>query len=107
MISRVWHGWTTQENAERYQELVTKAVLPDMESLGGYRGTWLLRRELDSGEVEFLVVTRWDSLDDIRAFAANVDYLRTTITPEAEQLLAHCDSHAVQYEQILEPGQRS
>ena len=108
MINRVWHGWTTLENSDAYQRLVMETVYPQMESLRGYRGAWFLRRELESGEVEFMAVSRWDSLDDIRAFAVDKeDVLRTTVPPEAEKLLARCDSHAIHYEQLLEPGAMS
>ena len=28
MISRLWHGWTTRENADAYETLLRSEVLP-------------------------------------------------------------------------------
>lgn len=28
MILRVWHGWTTDENADAYQQLLTTSIVP-------------------------------------------------------------------------------
>ncbi len=102
MINRVWHGWTTPGNAARYEEMVTAEVLPSHEPLPGYRGAYLLRRETGD-EVEFVVITRWESYDAIRGFAG-ADYDRATIPPEAEALLARFDARAVHYDQRYAPG---
>jgi hypothetical protein len=50
VISRIWRGWTTPENA----------------------GAYLLRRRLDD-EVEFATILLFDTLEQVRAFAAE-DY---------------------------------
>ena len=40
MITRIWHGWTTPENADTYEELLRTEILPDIAQKGipGYRG---------------------------------------------------------------------
>jgi hypothetical protein len=30
-IKRIWHGWTTKENAETYQKILREDVLPSIE----------------------------------------------------------------------------
>ena len=45
MIGRLWHGWTTKANAEAYQGLLLRDVLPGIARLNGSRGAYLLRRE--------------------------------------------------------------
>ena len=30
-IKRVWHGWTTPENADKYQDLLHNEVFPGIE----------------------------------------------------------------------------
>ena len=30
MILRVWHGWTTSENAAAYQQLLTTSIVPSI-----------------------------------------------------------------------------
>ncbi len=31
-IKRVWHGWTTNENADKYQTILQKEVIPGIEA---------------------------------------------------------------------------
>ena len=48
MIARLWHGWTTAENAPAYQALVTGEIIPRIGGLtgsGGYGGAYVLRRD--------------------------------------------------------------
>jgi heme-degrading monooxygenase HmoA len=68
MIERVWSAHTTREGAARYAEHFRTTVLPELAAVAGYRGARLLEREHDGG-VEVVVVTRWQTLEAIRAFA--------------------------------------
>ena len=54
MIGRVWHGWTTTAKADAYEAVLRREVLPGIAAMDveGYRGSEVLRRTLDSGEVE-------------------------------------------------------
>ena len=38
MISRLWHGWTTHENADAYETLLRNEVLPGIHRVGGFKG---------------------------------------------------------------------
>jgi antibiotic biosynthesis monooxygenase (ABM) superfamily enzyme len=92
MISRVWHGWTRAENADAYESLLRETIFPSIEHFAGYHGGFVLRR--DSGdEVEFVTITRFDSLDVARAFAGE-DFERAVILPEADALLMRCECSA-------------
>jgi hypothetical protein len=66
VIARIWRGWTTPENADAYQRIVSQEVLPGIaaRNLGGYHGAYLLRREFD-GEVEFATILLFDSLEQL------------------------------------------
>jgi len=68
MIARVWHGYTKPEHADSYEAMLKPELLPGISKKKGYRGSYLLRRELGS-EVEFITVLLWDSIDDLRAAA--------------------------------------
>ncbi len=48
MVSRIWHGWTTPENADTYENLLRTEIFPGIASknVSGYRGIQLLRRPL-------------------------------------------------------------
>ena len=74
MITRIWRGWTTPENADAYQRIVSQEVLPGIaaRNLDGYHGAYLLRRDL-GGEVEFATMMLFDSLEQVRGFAGE-DY---------------------------------
>ena len=45
MIFRIWHGWTTPEKADIYENLLKKEIFPTIASknISGYRGIQLLR----------------------------------------------------------------
>ncbi|HEV7366615.1 MAG TPA: hypothetical protein VGN76_12285 [Gemmatimonadales bacterium] len=49
MICRIWHGWTTPENADAYDSLLRKEIFQgnSARKIAGYLGIDLLRRDLD------------------------------------------------------------
>jgi heme-degrading monooxygenase HmoA len=98
-ISRVWHGWTSRENAAAYEALLEAEVLPGIhDRIAGFRGVYLLRRDADEG-VEFVTITRWSSLEAIRAFAGE-DHEAAVVPPEARALLDRFDERSSHYETI-------
>ena len=101
MITRIWHGWTTRANADPYEELLRVTILPGLERVPGYEGTYLLRRDVAEG-VEFVTVTLWHSLDAVRAFAGE-DYEAAVVPPEARELLSRFDETSKHYETVLRP----
>ena len=105
MILRYWRGWTSAQNADSYQRIVSEQVLPGIAArqLDGYHGAYLLRRDLDS-EVEFATVMIFDSLDDIRAFAGD-DYETAYVPPAARAVLARFDEKSAHYTTLATPEQ--
>ena len=101
MIGRLWHGWTTRANAEAYQGLLLRDVLPGIARLNGSRGAYLLRREVPEG-VEFVTLSFFESLDAVRAFAGK-DYTKAVIHEEAGKLLDRFDERSAHYEVVLAP----
>jgi heme-degrading monooxygenase HmoA len=96
MIGRLWRGWTAPENADAYEQLLRSQILPGIQRIPGYRGAQLLRRDAN-GEVEFVTLTLFDSLDAVRAFAGE-DYEVAVVLPEAERLLTRFDERSTHYE---------
>ena len=98
MISRIWHGWTTLENADIYENLLKTEILPTIESknVSGYRGIQLLRREL-ANEVEFITIMRFDSLEAVKQFAGE-DYEKSYVPDKAKKLLSRHDDRSQHYE---------
>jgi hypothetical protein len=104
MILRYWRGWTSPQNADSYQQIVSEQVLPGIASrrLDGYSGAYLLRRDLDDG-VEFATVMIFDSLDHVRAFAG--DYETAYVPPAARAVLTRFDEKSAHYTTLLTPEQ--
>jgi heme-degrading monooxygenase HmoA len=104
MITRIWRGWTTPENADAYQRVVSTQVLPEIAArdLEGYHGAYLLRRTLDSGEVEFCTILLFDSIDNVKAFIGE-DYEVAHVPQEARAVLARFDERSAHYETLLTP----
>ena len=101
MISRIWHGWTSPENADAYEALLRSEILTGIANRGiaGYRGAHLLRRDGPS-EVEFVTVLWFDSLDSVREFAGD-DYEAAVVPERARRLLARFDARSQHYETLL------
>src|SRR5438067_1377407 len=95
MIARIWHGWTTPENAKRYEELLQTEILPAIERAHGH-GVNLMRKDLGS-EVEFITVCYFESLDEIKKFAGE-DFEVAVVPEQARRLLAHFDARSQHYE---------
>jgi heme-degrading monooxygenase HmoA len=103
MISRIWHGWTTRENAAAYEELLRSEILPGIAGRGiaGYRGAHLLRRDV-ADEVEFVTILWFDSLDAVQEFAGP-DFGHSVVPEKARRLLSRFDHRSQHYEMLLEP----
>ena len=101
MIGRLWRGWTTKENAPKYQALLESEVLPGIHRVDGYHGAYLLRRELPD-EVEFVTITLFESFDAVRRFAGD-DYEKAVVPPAARRLLARFDERSTHYDVLTQP----
>ena len=96
MIARIWHGFTKPEHADAYESHLKPELLPGLSQKKGFRGSHLLRRVV-GGEVEFITIILWDSLDDLRALAGP-DYEKAIIPADRLPLLVRYDAHAAHYE---------
>ncbi len=96
MITRVWRGWTALENADAYADFLLGSLFPSMGEIDGFLGADLLRRR-DGEEVAFVTLTRFSSLEAIRAFAGD-DYEVPVLEPEALALLSRYDRRAAHFE---------
>ena len=98
MIGRIWHGWTTPENADRYETLLESEIFPAIAAKGarGYRAIQLFRRPLGH-EVELVTIMWFDSWDGVKQFAGE-DYERAYVPPKAREVLARFDERSQHYE---------
>lgn len=104
MIGRVWHGWTTRDNADAYEHLLLTEVLPGIRArdIAGYHGAYLYRRDADANEVEFVTTMFFDSMNGVREFAG--DEHSSVVPPTARALLKRFEEHSTHYEVRRTPG---
>ena len=102
MIARVWRGWTAGGDADAYERFLRTELFPDVARLEGFGGAHVLRRPAPDGEVEFVTVTLFASLDAVRAFAGE-DYETADVPPRARAVLARFDERSAHYDTLLRP----
>jgi heme-degrading monooxygenase HmoA len=98
MISRIWHGWTTKENADVYEALLKSEIFVGIQErkISGFDGIHLLRRDHDA-EVEFITIMWFDSFEAVRSFAGE-DYEVAVVPPKAREVLKRFDQRSQHYE---------
>ena len=99
-IKRVWHGWTTPGNADAYQQLLHDEIFPGIEAknIPGYQRIELFRRDLE-GEVEFITIMTFDSLQNVIDFQGG-DYTRCYVPDAAQKVLKRWDQYSTHYDEI-------
>jgi antibiotic biosynthesis monooxygenase (ABM) superfamily enzyme len=98
MISRIWHGWTTHQNADIYEELLKEEIFVGIQNrqIPGFMGIQLLRRQLNN-ETEFITIMTFDNLESVKEFAGN-DYEQAVVPESARAVLSHYDQRSQHYE---------
>jgi heme-degrading monooxygenase HmoA len=99
MIARVWRGLALREKVSDYLEHLQKTVFPELYEIDGYRGAYVLRRDLPDS-VEINVQTLWESMDASRKFAGE-DITAAVVAPAAQPLFRSYDSTVAHYEIVL------
>jgi heme-degrading monooxygenase HmoA len=102
MIVRAWRGRAAAENPSGYAAHFHQNVLPELRHIAGFLGASLLRESRQDG-IEFLVLTRWQSMDAIRAFAGD-EVGRAVVEPGAVAALVDFDRTVTHYELVEEVG---
>jgi heme-degrading monooxygenase HmoA len=99
MYIREWRGRAKQGDAARYPEYFRREVIRQLRQAPGFQGGYLSQREVGD-QVEFLVLTRWKSMDAIREFTGSVAE-HAVIDPGAMATLVAYDQ-AVRHYEVLE-----
>jgi heme-degrading monooxygenase HmoA len=98
MIIREWRGRTATSNADAYPKHFRTNVVPELRRVPGFLGAHLSRRLLND-KIEYLVLTKWQSMDAIRGFAGN-DAGKAVVEPAAIAALTDFDDCVQHYEVI-------
>lgn len=96
MIARIWTGRTRVEDEETYLRYVEETGIVGLRGTAGNRGAWVLRRR-DGAEAEFKVLSLWESMDGIRAFAGD-DFERAVYYPLDERYLLEKEPKVVHFD---------
>lgn len=105
-VARVWRGVASVgPDAEAYLDHLVRDVLPSLEQIGGHRGAQVLRRAHEGG-IEFVVITFWDSMDAIHAFAGD-EPDRAVVEPAARAVLRDFEETVTHYEVARRPDTRA
>jgi len=97
MISRIWHGWTTHQNADNYEALLKEEIFVGIQNryISGFKGIQLLRRQVDK-ETEFITIMTFDSLESVQEFAGH-DYEQAVVPEKARTILSRFDQRSQHY----------
>jgi heme-degrading monooxygenase HmoA len=98
MIIREWRGRANPSRAEDYPKHFREKVVPELRHLPGFAGADLSRRQLGD-KLEFLVLTRWQSMDAIRMFAGD-NLENAVVEPGAVAALIEFDTSVRHYEVV-------
>jgi heme-degrading monooxygenase HmoA len=100
MIIRAWRGRAAPNNPQGYPKHFRDHVAPELTRLPGFVGASLGQRSTD-GAIEFLVLTRWKSLEHIKQFAG-ADVASAVVEPAAAAELIDFDDTVQHYESLEE-----
>lgn len=96
MIARIWRGAVRRDDADRYADYMRGTGVEEYAGTPGNGAVLMLRRD-DGDRTEFVMVTLWESLDAVRAFAGE-DVERAVFYPEDDAFLIERDLTATHYE---------
>jgi heme-degrading monooxygenase HmoA len=102
MIARMWRGFTKPGMADAYARHLYGTLLPELQAIAGFRDVQLLRRDLPDG-VEIVVMTYWESMEAIRAFAGE-DAERAVVAAEARPLFQDYDATVKHFTIVMNPA---
>ena len=100
MIIREWRGRTDRHRSAAYLTHFRTVVIPELHAVPGFVGAVLSERTTGD-RVEFLVLTRWVSIEAIRAFAGP-DPEKAVVEPGAIAALTDYDDGVRHYEVLEE-----
>ena len=101
MIARTWHGVTPLEKADEYYEYLLRTGVQDYKATPGNLGVHVLRR-IEGDQAHFVLISYWESLDGIRAFAGN-DVEAARYYPEDREYLVELAPRVTHYEVLMSP----
>ena len=85
MIARMWRGAVRANDADAYVDYLEQTGLQELRETPGNRGAYAFRRT-DDDRCEYLVLSLWESIDDVKRFAGD-EPERAVFYPEDDRFL--------------------
>jgi heme-degrading monooxygenase HmoA len=95
MVARHWNGITKPGKADDYIAHLKNETFPHLSSIPGFIKASILQRDLNDG-TEFLIMTEWESLEAIHAFAGE-DASRAVVPAAAREMMLRFDDRVRHY----------
>ncbi|HWX68827.1 MAG TPA: antibiotic biosynthesis monooxygenase [Steroidobacteraceae bacterium] len=98
MISRQWRGLAHPNRAQEYIKHLRTETFPALRKIPGFVDASILSRPFGAG-IEFLIVTRWDSMDAIAKFTGS-DPQAAVVPAKAADMMIEYDRRARHFEVV-------
>jgi len=98
MISRQWRGLTHPNRAQDYIKHLRAETFPELRKIPGFVDASILSRPLGAG-TEFLIVTRWESIDALARFSGS-DPEAAVVPAKAAAMMIEYDRRARHFEVV-------
>src|SRR4051794_1076447 len=96
MVERHWKGITRFSEVANYIHHLRSDTFPAVKKITGFIRFSILYRPVDIG-TEFLIITVWESLDDIRKFAG-ADVEQAVVPAVVKGMMVEWEERATHYE---------
>ena len=100
MIAREWKCLCPEDTAAGFLKHLRATGVAETEALPGCRGHQILRRSAGPGLVEITLLTYWESLEAMRAFAG--DEARRAVLYPGDEAFRIVPEKDVRYAEVLE-----
>lgn len=98
MVARQWRGLARASDAAAYEDHLRGHTFPALRRISGFVDASILRRRVERG-VEFVIVTRWASMQAIEGFAGP-DVEAAVVPVEVEALMLEYDRRVNHFEVV-------
>jgi heme-degrading monooxygenase HmoA len=98
MIARIWRGVTLASRSEEYLQYLEETGIPDYRDTPGNLGVQVLRRT-EGNRAEFLLISLWESMEAITAFAGP-DPERAVYYPRDDEFLLEKEPRVRHYDVV-------
>ena len=98
MISRQWRGLAHPNRAQDYVRHLRTETFPELRTIPGFVDASILCRQFGAG-IEFLIITRWDSMDALARFSGS-DPEAAVVPAKAAEMMVEYDRRATHFEVV-------